>query len=433
MTPAEPADTTSTPPDDSEQTTPPEQTPEPTPEPAPLLELRDGLPPVIETPAALAEAVAATIEGTGPFAIDAERASGYRYSQRAYLIQLRRTGSGTALIDPLPWGPVPNDAMTALNDAVADVEWIIHAASQDLACLAEVGLRPTTLFDTELAGRLLNYPRVGLAVLVEELLGFRMRKEHSAVDWSRRPLPEPWLLYAALDVEALTELRDVLATQLKEAGKDEWARQEFAAWVENFESTPRAEPWRRTSGIHRVRGRRGLGLVRALWERRDELARSRDITASRILPDAAIVTAAAAAPTSRSALSRLEGFANRGSQRYVKDFSVAIAEALELPDSELPTISAQHDGPPPPRAWADKDPVAAARLTRCRAAVTELAGTLELPQENLMSPDFVRRLAWRPPRPVTEQTVATFLGELGARPWQVEHTASSLAAALVAR
>ena len=427
MTPAatEPA---STPADDLAASPPDDTAPE-----APLLELSNGLPPVVETPEALAEIVARFAAGTGPFAIDAERASGYRYSQRAYLIQLRRAGAGSALIDPVPFGDVPNAAMAPLNDAVVDAEWIIHAASQDLVCLAEIGLRPTTLFDTELAGRLLNYPRVGLAVLVEELLGYRMRKEHSAVDWSRRPLPEPWLLYAALDVEALIELRDVLAGQLEEAGKAEWARQEFASWVENFEPAPRAEPWRRTSGIHRVRGRRGLGLVRAMWERRDELARSRDITSSRILPDAAIVAAASAAPTSRNALSRVDGFATRGGQRYLKDFAAVIADALALPDSQLPTVSPQHDGPPPPRSWADKDPVAAARLTRCRAAVSARAAELELPQENLLSPDSVRRLAWRPPSSVTTETVTAFLSDVGARPWQVEHTADVLTAALPAK
>jgi ribonuclease D len=399
---------------------------------APLLELRDGLPPVVETPDAFDDVVSAFGAGSGPFAIDAERASGYRYSQRAYLIQLRREGAGTALIDPLPFAEsVPSDVFAPLNEAVADTEWIIHAASQDLVCLAELGLRPARLFDTELAGRLLNYPRVGLAVLVEELLGERMRKEHSAVDWSRRPLPEPWLLYAALDVEPLIELRDVLAGQLEEAGKAEWARQEFAAWCEGFEPAPRVDPWRRTSGIHRVRGRRGLALVRAMWERRDELARGRDVTANRILPDSAIVAAATAAPTSRNALAKVEGFATRGGQRYIKDFAAVIADALQLADKQLPTVSPPHDGPPPPRAWADKDPVAAARLTRCRAAVHELAAEHDLPQENLLAPDAVRRLAWRPPAEVDVETVTAFLREVGARPWQVELTAAALAAALL--
>ncbi len=399
---------------------------------APLLELRDGLPPVIDSIEGLQRTAEQFAAGSGSFAIDAERASGYRYGHRAYLIQIRRRSAGTALIDPIPFGAVPHEALQPLAAAVSDVEWIIHAASQDLACLAEVGMRPTHLFDTELAGRLLNYPRVALAVLVEELLGFRMRKEHSAVDWSRRPLPEPWLLYAALDVEQLVELRDVLADQLEEAGKAEWARQEFAAWVANPEPTPRAEPWRRTSGIHRVRGRRGLAIVRAIWQRRDELARSRDVTASRILPDSAIVAAAAAAPTSRNALARVEGYATRGGQRYLRDFAQVISDALALPDNALPTVSPQHDGPPPPRAWADKNPVAAGRLARCREAVLGLAVEHEVPQENLLAPDAVRRLAWTPPADPSVETVAAFLADVGARPWQITLTSPVLADALAA-
>lgn len=395
-----------------------------------LLELRDGLPKVVSSPRSLDEAVSTFAAAHGPVAVDAERASGHRYSQRAYLLQLRRNGAGTVLIDPVPFGEVPNELLKPLSGAIADSEWIIHAASQDLACLAQLGMRPVHLFDTELAGRLLGYPRVGLAALVEELLGYRMRKEHSAVDWSRRPLPEPWLLYAALDVEMLIELRDVLAVQLEATGKADWAAQEFAAWASMTAAPPRDEPWRRTSGIHRVRGRRGLALARAMWELRDDLAQRRDMTSSRILPDAAIVEAAVAAPKSRNALSRLPGFATRGAQRYLREFGAAIAGAMELSDSELPSVAPRLNGPPPPRAWADKDPVAAARLYRCRAAMNELAEHHDVPQENLLAPDAVRRLAWSPPEPCNVPAVTAALEELGARPWQVALTATTLVEAI---
>ncbi|MBA3309377.1 MAG: ribonuclease D [Nocardioidaceae bacterium] len=399
-------------------------------EAAPLLVLSGALPAVVETRADLALTVEALAGGSGPFAVDAERASGHRYSQRAYLLQLRRAGAGTALIDPVPFGDVPNDSLEPLATALGDTEWIIHAASQDLPCLAELGMRPRRLFDTELAARLLNYPRVGLGIMVGDLLGFRMRKEHSAVDWSKRPLPESWLLYAALDVELLIELRNVLAAQLEAHGKSEWARQEFAAWATMPEPTPRREPWRRTSGIHKVRGRRGLAIVRAMWEQRDELARLRDVTASRIITDAAIVAAASAAPDSRNALGRLPAFTSRGGQRYLKEFSAAVAEALSLTERDLPQLAPQQDGPPPARAWADKDPAAAARLGRCRETVIGLAELHDLPQENLLAPDAVRRLAWTPPEPATVEAVTALLDDLGARPWQVEITAAALAEAL---
>ena len=399
--------------------------PEPEVPPAPLLELRDGLPDLVVTEDHLAEVCAAIAAGTGPVAIDAERASGYRYSARAYLIQLRREGAGTALVDPIAF-----DDLTPLVEALEGTEWILHAASQDLPCLNEVGLHPSALFDTELAGRLLGYPRVGLATLVEEVLGSRLRKEHSAVDWSTRPLPRAWLDYAALDVEPLVELRAALYEQLVAAGKWEWARQEFEHLIAMGPAEPRREPWRRTSGLHRVRGRRALAAVRALWHARDDIAAQRDVTPGRIIPDSAIVEAATALPRDRATLLAMRGFHGRGAQRYVSVWVEAIRAARELPDVELPLAAARYDGPPPPRAWAEKDPAAAARLATSRAALQELASEHDVPVENLLTPDYVRRVLWDPPGSGVED-VADALRTLGARAWQVELTAGILAAAIV--
>lgn len=396
---------------------------EPDPTPPPLLELREGLPPVTADDhgvAAVAERIAAA---QGPVAIDAERASGYRYSARAYLVQLRREGAGTALVDP-----ITVDDLDPLVQALRGPEWILHAATQDLPCLRELGLAPTSLFDTELAGRLLGYPRVGLATLVEEIVGYRLRKEHSAVDWSTRPLPEPWLEYAALDVEVLVELRDALADQLEEAGKSEWARQEFEALCDFTSPAPRAEPWRRTSGLHRVRGRRALAAVRALWETRDEIARQRDVTPGRILPDSALVEAASALPGDRRTLLALPGFRGRGAQRYAASWVEAIQAAKALPEAELPTAAARYDGPPPPRTWADRDPAAAARLNQARGEVQQLAAELDVPVENLLTPDYLRRVLWTPP----EDGATAALVRLGARAWQVELTAEIIDRAVAA-
>ena len=120
--------------------------------------------------------------------------------------------------------------------------------------------------------------------MVEIVLGLSLEKGHAAVDWSTRPLPADWLRYAALDVEVLVELRDALAAELEASGKDEWARQEFAAIVAAPPAQPRVDPWRRTSGMHRVRKPRQLAIVRELWLARDALARQRDTAPGRILP-----------------------------------------------------------------------------------------------------------------------------------------------------
>src|SRR6478736_8746356 len=292
---------------------------------------RDGVPLVIETPAGLERCAAAIAAGTGPAGVDAERASGFRYGQRAFLVQIRREGAGTWLIDPEPFGN-----LDIINDALRGVEWILHAASQDLPCLSELGMWPDKLFDTELAARLAGLPRVGLAAVIEQLLGFGLAKEHSAADWSTRPLPEPWLRYAALDVEVLVELRDVLAAQLDEQGKRDWAEQEFAAIVAAPPAPARVDPWRRTSGLHRVRKRRQLAVVRALWERRDEVARRRDIAPGRVLPDSAIVAAALASPRTEEDLVALPVWGGRSMRRQTSTWLPAIIAALELPEADLP-------------------------------------------------------------------------------------------------
>lgn len=393
----------------------------------PLLEPKEGLPPLVGTAQALAEATGRLGDGTGPVAVDAERASGFRYGHRAFLVQLRRHGAGTVLIDP-----VACPDLSGVDAALAGAEAVLHAAGQDLPCLADLGFRPRHLFDTELAGRLLGYPRVGLGTLVEEVLGLALEKSHSAADWSTRPLPEEWLRYAALDVEVLVELRDALAEQLAEQGKTTWAEQEFAAILDAPPPPPRAEPWRRTSGIHRVRNRRGLAVVRELWQQRDLIARRRDISPTRILPDAAIVEAARALPASLEELGGVAGFTGRGARRYGPDWLRAIRRARSLPDDQLPDSSAPPgDGPPPAHRWSERDPVAARRLAAVRAAVAALADASHLPTENLLAPDAVRRLSWQPPEPIDEQTIAAELARYNARPWQIEVTAVPIAMALL--
>ncbi len=400
-----------------------------------LTEPADGVPPVICTPAQLQAAILSLQAGSGPVAVDAERAHGFRYSQRAYLIQLRRRGSGTHLIDPIAFGPPaepPGSAgpadLSALDGAIADAEWVIHAASQDLHCLYEVGLLPRRLFDTELAARLLGYPRVALGTMLEELLDVRLLKEHSASDWSTRPLPPEWLTYAALDVELLLELRDILATQLHEAGKWEWAQQDFAALVANAgtPTEPRQDPWRRTSGIHKVRSRRGLGYVAELWFARDAVASRLDRAPGKILPDVAISELAAQQTPNRLALRQIAGFSRRQARRYEPNWLEALDTVAQMSEAELPAMHIPNDGPPQARLWVARDPVAAARLAAVRGALTAIAAQHNLPVENLLTPDYVRRLAWRPPTPLTPEVVDAALADYGARPWQRELTVATI-------
>jgi ribonuclease D len=395
----------------------------------PLLEPREGMPPLVASAADLAAATAALGAGNGPVAVDAERASGFRYGHRAFLVQFRRRGAGTVLIDP-----VACPDLSGLDAALAGTEAVLHAASQDLPCLAELGYRPRHLFDTEVAGRLLGCPKVGLATMVESMLGLGLEKTHSAADWSTRPLPVEWLRYAALDVEVLVELRDVLARQLTEQGKIEWAKQEFAAAlaVAAEPPPPRTDPWRRTSGIHRVHTRRGLAVVRELWLVRDKIARRRDLSPTKVLIDTAIIEAARVIPAGPEELTAIAGFTARSARRHLPEWLRAVNRAKALPDRALPPASAPPgEGPPPAHRWPDRDPEAAQRLTAARAVVAALADSHNMPAENLLQPDAVRRLSWQPPADLSAVSVGADLTSYGARSWQVELAALPLARALM--
>jgi ribonuclease D len=393
-----------------------------------LREPRDGTPEPITTQAQLAAAVAGLASAAGPLAVDAERASGYRYSQRAYLVQLRREGYGTVLIDPIA---LPD--LSTLNDALAEVEWILHAAHQDLPCLAEIGLRPNRLFDTELAGRLLGEERVALGTMVESRLGIRLEKGHSAADWSTRPLPHDWLVYAALDVELLVALRDAVAAELEAAGKTAWAEQEFEAARVAPPSPPRPDPWRRTSGIHAIRDRRRLAMVRSLWTSRNQLAIERDIAPGRVLPDAAIIAAVKRNPSTTAELTQLPVFSGPRQRRQASRWLSALVTGRELPESDLPTLAlVSSDWMPPTTRWRERFPEAADRLAACRDVLAELSETHHVLAQNLLAGDVLRRIAWEPPVELTEQAVRDRLQELGARPWQADLTALPLASGMAA-
>jgi ribonuclease D len=406
-----------------------EEIKEVTPLPAPSA----GLPDVIATEEAFSQAITDLAKGSGPFALDAERASGYKFSARAYLIQIARNDGGLHLLDPIPFGP-NHRLFNELNDLLCTDEVILHASTQDLPCLREVGINPVRLFDTELGGRLAGLPRVGLGPLLESLLGVSLAKEHSAVDWSTRPLPRDWLNYAALDVELLVELRDEVDALLESAGKSHWAEQEFAAILSAPPSPPRVDPWRRTSGMHQIKKRRQLAVVKFLWESRFALAQELDISPGRLLSDAAISAIALAindetvvdSKKSLEKILRPIGLRPRWLEHHPR-WLEAVAAARALKEDDLPPTRAASDALPPVKIWREKHPLKYAALTHARHNLLLRAQELSVPLENMISPEHVRRICWNRPVGSVDQA----LKELGARPWQREIATPVLELALL--
>ena len=153
----------------------------------------------------------------------------------------------------------------------------------------------------------------------------------------------------------------------------------------------------------------------------------------RILPDAAIVEAARAAPSSLAELVKLPGFTGRGARRHGPDWLRAVRRAKSLPDSALPESSAPPgDGPPPAHRWAERDPVAAKRLAAATGGGGRPRGLPVTCQRRTCSP--LTRCAGCPgsrPSRSAPETVAAELERYGARPWQIEITALPIAMALI--
>lgn len=382
----------------------------------------DGVPEVVDTAAGLEQLMADLAAGTGPVAFDVERAHGHRYWPKAYLFQLRRAGVGTRLIDPIAFEVDGRTDFSALTAATGDAEWIVHAATQDLPSMVDDQIIPPSIFDTEMAARLLNYDYVGLAALVERHFKVKLRKAHSADNWASRPLPDSWLSYAALDVEHLLELRELLAAELEAANKQEWARQEFAFELASAlrPQVPKQDRWRRLSGLRDVQSRRGLAVARALWEERDSIAAASDRPPGRLLPDAGIVAVAAMVGDSgqlpgAAQLRSVREFSFRGARRYFINWQRAIEAGGGLPRSQWPAKRLPAEGIPHPKNWERRYPEAAKRWELTKPAIDDLAASLELAPSLLIQPAALRQVAFDP-----QPDLAAQLAGLDVRDWQAE-------------
>lgn len=389
--------------------------------PSDLLQPRDGVPPLLSTPAQFEASADLLAGGSGPFAIDTERASGFRYDDRAFLIQIRRRGAGTLLLDPESFRP---ELSRALGPVINGQEWIIHAAATDLPSLAWLDLRPGTLFDTELAGRLAGFEHVNLAAMVNQIFDLNLLKGHGAEDWSHRPLPDNWLNYAALDVEMLLELADVMAEILDSQGKLRWAEQEFDHIRTQFAdiTDPPSLTWTDMKGVGTLKHPEQLVVAREMWMERDSFASARDLAAGRVLSNKVIVETARVLPRSPRDLARVKGFPGRNATA-VKKWMRVINRALASPKHSWPHPLPRQQGVPDRRYWSSFHPGEYEVLQGVRADIDDLGAELNIPGENLIQPASLRAIVWMATNTGEVYDHESLMGALRGyevRPWQVE-------------
>lgn len=348
-------------------------------------------------------------------AFDTERASGIRYLDKAYLIQAKGQSAPLVLLDPLALPDLSDFSAVCKNST-----WVLHAAKEDLECMEWAGLVAPRLFDTQIAAKLLGYEHVGLGAVTEEVLGVKLAKNHTRENWSLRPLKQSWLDYAALDVEYLVELALALKEHLKAAGRLSWAEQEFSYTLANYHRPRGSEPWRHLKGAGKARSPRQLGLLRELYNKRDEIAREADLAPHRVLPNRDLVDLVLQTPRSYQELSRRSFMKRRQLRRHARIWWQAIKKVRDLEKEQLP-------GKEPPRklheitslaTWEKIDPARAELYRLLKEDVSTWAQENQIWTELALSPSAIRTVAayWKPGK-----DLQNLLETATARDWQIAH------------
>lgn len=357
----------------------------------------------------------ASIGGAESVALDTEAASFHRFVDRIYLLQLS-TRSATAILDPLAIGK-PESLGTLLQSP--RVEVVFHDADYDLRLLhQDYGWHATHLFDTRVAAQLVGIRAFGLAALLQRFLDVRLDKKHQRADWSRRPLPQDMLDYAAQDTMYLLDLRDRLQEELERLGRWAWAREEF----DRLEGTRWESAADDGSAFLRLKGardltRRQLAILRELVAWRDGVARDLDRATFRVAGNEVLLEVARQAPRAVEALSGIKGMPRGIVERRGREVLEAVGRGLAVPDDQVPKF------PRAPR-W-ERDPDFEARVNRLRAAREKVAQQLDMEPGFLVSRERLETIARKKPRSVEELAA---LGEL--RNWQLEVLGTPLLEAL---
>ncbi len=284
------------------------------------------------------------LRAAGAVALDTEGDSLHHYPERLSLIQIAVPAGGVWLVDPLA---LPDLRALAAVLGEPGVLTVLHAGDNDLTYLKRQGVVVATLFDTSIAARFLGGRALGLEALLEQFLGVSLPPSRQKDDWSARPLSEAQMQYAIADVTSLFALKARLVEELRSVGRLTWVEEECAALA----ALPLAERIVDPDAALRLKGARelsprGLAIVRALHDMREQAARASDRPPFKILGDEMLVTLAGQAPIDAAALALIPGLNPRVAARWGARVVEAVAGALALPEADLPRPAAR----PPRRA-----------------------------------------------------------------------------------
>jgi len=285
------------------------------------------------------EALAQTLLQEDVVAFDTEADSFYHYFDKVCLVQVA-TRKKCWLIDPIALGGPAELAPLGPVFATPRVRVLFHAAEYDIYVLKrDCGFEFTNLFDTMVSAQLLGYPAIGLAALVEKHFGVSLPKEEQRSDWSRRPLTEKQLSYAASDVLYLIKLAEKLEKELTKAGRLDWALDDFESLI------GRRWPDREFDklGYLRIKGARSLDAVelavlRELYLLRDQRAREIDRPPFKVLGNRTLLEISRSQTTDLDSLGEIKGITDLILKRMGKDLVAAVKKGLRKPHGPIPKL-----------------------------------------------------------------------------------------------
>lgn len=335
-------------------------------------------------------------------AVDLEADSMYHYKEKVCLIQMCADGH-TVVIDPLhltdlsPLKPIFADTTTCK---------VFHGADYDIRSLhRDFGICIANLFDTQLASVYLGYKETGLEAVVADRFGIELNKKYQKKDWSRRPLPEDMMAYAASDVVYLIPLAIILMRELKKQARYTWVEEECALLSKvRAPENNQAPLFLKFKGAGRLTPRQ-LAVLEELLQVRDSLARQKDRPWFKIIGNAALLKIASTSPLSLQGLRKCAVLSDRQLDMYAQPLLEAIKKAYKLQRAQLPKYPKQKSLRLSPRVPA--------RVKVLRAWRDETAQRLALDPALLFNKALIRDIAVKKPRTMDE-----LLAVPGIHQWQ---------------
>jgi len=267
------------------------------------------------------DTLAPLLTGHDRLGVDTEFMREKTYFAQLCLVQIA-AGGNIYCVDPMT-----DSSQQEFWQELLGREWVVHSARQDIEVISQTaGAMPASIFDTQVAAGLLGFPaQMGYAGLVKELFDVDMDKSHTRADWTKRPLRDAFLEYAAEDVEYLLPAFERLGEQLEMKGRLEWAREDSRLLLDpRLYDLGADQALDRLKGARNFRGRkRALAARLAAWREREAISRNRP--RQWILRDSVLLDIAYRQPASIEAMSAIEGMPAKLLSRAGRDLLREIA------------------------------------------------------------------------------------------------------------